>query len=146
MWIHPVDRNDAPAEIKLLGQAWQAIMAASGGWQEADRDAPQWAEDVLAAFEAQHPGFNRAECMTPAWLEEKKAAYAAYYASKEAEKKARAATVQAAVDACDLDTLVHLKVEKVEVKSKIMRNELMVLGALVWGRGDKAIGIRGGKK
>lgn len=145
MWIHPVDRDDAPAEIKLLGQAWQAIMAASGGWQEEDRAAPQWAEDIFAAFEAQHPGFNRAECMIPAWLDEKKTACAAHYASKESEKAARAATVQAAVDACDLDTLVHLKVERVEVKSEVLRNKLTVLNALVWGRGDKAIGIRGKK-
>lgn len=123
MWIHPVDRDDAPEEIRLLGRAWMALMQSGGGYCSPDSDAPQWAKDVFAAFAAANPGFEPAGCMTPQWRAEKRAAFDAapsivdeMNASAEAEKARRDAEFAAAQTA----RKPHASTASVEVTGKIV--------------------------
>lgn len=114
-WVHPVDRDDAPPELKTLGRAWGALMASRGGYMSPDSTTPQWAVEVFAAFAKTHPGFDPADCMTPEWREEKRAAYAAMEADRnrvDETKEAMRATVAEIVAQKQWDKLVSMGVHE----------------------------------
>jgi hypothetical protein len=142
MWTHPVDREDASPEIQMLGRAWQAIMSAQGGYGEEAAQAPEWAEQVFAAFAASNPGFDRAECMTPEWLAEKRAAYAAGYNQQAEMKNAREKAVVNAAIAGDAAKLVELSVTQMELMVAPIGARLAVTRRIIWGRGDIAVAVK----
>lgn len=153
MWIHPVDRPDAPAEIKLLGKAWMAhrtapvrVVVSDDGRAKEISCPPQWAVDVFSAFAAEHPGFNPAECLTPAWVEEKRAAYAAAEAAAKEKKADRKAAILAALESGELSCLLEMGLTKydfyeldLQIGSVEWRNKFR----LVFGLGGKLIKIKG---
>lgn len=139
MWIHPVDREDAPAEIKLLGKAWLAVMMAQGAYGEEASPVPAWAEEVFAAAEAALGlgPIDRAECMTAAWQAEKNAAYQAANEARQAAKAHREKLVAELVAARDVAGLIKAEVTRMEMGEFGLRTRLL------YGRGDKVIGIGG---
>lgn len=143
-WTHPTERSDASAELRLLGKAWMAILQSLNP-QENEDSAPAWAREVFSAFAAENPGFDDAECMTPAWVEEKRAAY--YEAVKRsAAEKTNA--VKALVIAGDLQALIAAGVKKSDVRfaceigSPEWKAQQHAVCCLVWGRNDQAIGVK----
>lgn len=135
-WDAPWERENIGPEMALLGRAIKARLVNAG-----DEGLPAWAENVLSAFEAENPTFDRYTGLTAEWAEEEAAFNAA---SKEAALKkheekvsSRAAAIEAACKSEDWEALVSLRVESVELPERAIKARMR----LVWGRGDKAVGV-----
>jgi len=114
-WVHPFDRDDSP-EMRLLWQACQSVAAAAKTTLAGqDIDAPEWAWSAIEAAKENFPGFDWQTAMCPAWQAEKALAYAQAKEQQAQSAAMRAASIEAAARAGDMEELVRLKATTREI-------------------------------
>lgn len=141
MWEHPVDREDASPELKALGRAWLADMCSG----ENENPLPAWAEAIFLAFEAKNPGFVRAECMTPEWRAERRAAFKAADDRERVARDRRRHQICSALISRDWTEVIALRMNKdelpadAEIGSDLWKSVCAARREIIWGRGDFAV-------